>query len=319
MGDGIVDGVGAAAGKRVLELLGGLAKLLLEPGDTACHLVWTALELRCGGIEHACALLKIRDGALARYRFDAADIGARRRLGNDLEETDLCRVCSMGTTAELARERALLGADRNHADNVAVLLAEKRHGTGGLGLVDSHHTGHNGLSSEDLVVHEALDLRKLLGRQCLEVREVKAQVLGSNERSCLVHMVAKHVLKGSVEQVRRGVVAAQERAAMMVDRGVHDGAFRKLPLLDDRAVSIQAVVSLGVTNGKAHALGRQRARIAHLSAHLGIERGAIEHDLDLLANAGMSYALAVNDKRKHLSALKLFILVSSELSCGNGI
>mgnify|MGYP006925979435 FL=1 len=33
----------------------------------------------------------------------------------------------------------------------------------------------------------------------------------------------------------------------------------------------------------------------------------------------MSYALAVNDKRKHLGTLKLFILVSSELSCGNGI
>ena len=151
------------------------------------------------------------------------------------------------------------------------------------------------------------------------MREVKAQVLGSNERSCLVHMVAEHVLKGSVEQVRRGVVAAQERAAMMVDRGVHDGAFRKLSLLDDRAVRIQAVVSLGVTHGKAHALSRQRARIAHLPAHLGIERGSIEHDLDLLASAGMSYALAVNDKRKHLGTLKLFILVSSELGCGNGI
>ena len=151
-----------------------------------------------------------------------------------------------------------------------------------LGLVDSHHTGYNGLGSEDLVVHEALDLCKLLRRQRLEVREVKAQVLGSNERSCLVHMVAKHTLKGSVKQVRRGVVAAQERAAMMVDRGVHDGAFRKLSLLHDRTVRIQAVVSLGVTHGKAHALGRQRARIAHLSAHLGIERGAIEHDLDLL-------------------------------------
>ena len=68
----------------------------------------------------------------------------------------------MGTTAELARERVLLGADRNHADYIAVLLAEKRHGAGGLGLVDSHHTGHNGLGSEDLVVHEALDLCKLL-------------------------------------------------------------------------------------------------------------------------------------------------------------
>ena len=68
----------------------------------------------------------------------------------------------MGTTAELARERVLLGADRNHANNVAVLLAEKRHSAGGLGLVDSHHTGHNGLGSEDLVVHEAFNLGKLL-------------------------------------------------------------------------------------------------------------------------------------------------------------
>ena len=74
MGDGIVDSVGAAAGKRVLELLRGLTKLLLEPCDAFRHLVWTALELGCGGIEHACALLKIRDGALARYCFDATDI-----------------------------------------------------------------------------------------------------------------------------------------------------------------------------------------------------------------------------------------------------
>ena len=127
----------------------------------------------------------------------------------------------MRTTAELAGERLVLGAHGNDADDVAVFLAKEGDSTGGLGLVDAHDTGHDRLGSENLLVNQVLDSLELLGRQGLEVREVKAQVLGRHQRAGLGDMLAQYLLKRSVEQMRGGVVAAQETTALGVERGGH--------------------------------------------------------------------------------------------------
>ena len=96
----------------------------------------------------------------------------------------------MRTTAELAGERLILGAHGDDADDVSVLLAKQGDSAGGLGLIDAHDAGHDRLGSENLLVDQVLDSLELHGRQSLEVREVKAQVLGRHQRAGLGDMLA---------------------------------------------------------------------------------------------------------------------------------
>lgn len=123
------------------------------------------------------------------------------------------------------------------------------------------------------------------GGQGLEVREVKAQVLGRHQRTGLGDMLAQDLLKGGVEQVGGGVVAAQETTALGVERGGHGSTDGQRALGNVGDVSIQAVVVLGIGNGQRNALGGKLAGVTLLAAHLGVERGAVEHDLDVLRPA----------------------------------
>ena len=85
--------------------------------------------------------------------------------------------------------------------------------------------------------------------------EVKAQVLGRHQRAGLGDMLAQDLLKGGVEQVRGGVVAAQEATALGVERGGHGSADGQRALGNVGDVVIQAVVVLGVGNRQRNALG----------------------------------------------------------------
>ena len=219
----------------------------------------------------------------------------------------------MRTTAELARERLVLGTHGNDADDVTVLLAKEGDSTGGLGLIDAHNAGHDRLGCEDLLVDQVLDSFELLGGQGLEVREVKAQVLGRHQRTGLGDMLAQNVLKRGVEQVGSGVVAAQEATALGVERGDHGSANGQRALGDVGDVGIQAVVVLGIGNGQCNALGGKLASVALLAAHLGIERGTVEHDLDVLARGSGLDGLAVAHDGNNLGALDDIVVVAIEL------
>ena len=100
------------------------------------------------------------DRAGAGDRLDAAEVGADRRLGHDLHGTDVAERPHVGAAAQLDRVPAGL----EHADDVAVLVAEEGDGAevGGLGLgglVVAH-----GVVGEDLGVGEVLDLLDLRRR-----------------------------------------------------------------------------------------------------------------------------------------------------------
>jgi len=58
----------------------------------------------------------------------------------------------------------------------------------------------------------------LVGEPCM-VREVEAQPVGRDVRALLADVVAQHVAKCGVQQVRRGVVPSGRLAAIAVDRG----------------------------------------------------------------------------------------------------
>ena len=223
----------------------------------------------------------------------------------------------MCATAEFAGERLVLSAHGDDADDVAILLAKQGDSAGSLSLVDAHDTGHDRLGSEDLLVDQVLDSLELLRGQSLEVREVKAQVLGRHQRAGLGDVLAQDLLKGGVEQVRGGVVAAQEATALGVERGGNSGTDSQRALGNVRDVGIQAVVVLGVGNGQNNALGGKLAGIALLATHLGIERSAVENDLDVLAGGSGLDGLAVAHDGNNLGALDHIVVIAVELSRGD--
>ena len=157
---------------------------------------------------------------------------------------------------------------------------------------------------------------KLLGREGLEVREVKAQAAVVDERAGLVDVLAQDRLEGGVEQVRGGVVAADELAAVRVDRGAHGVAHVERALGDLGDVRVQAAVALGVADLELGGVAREGAGVAHLAAHLGVERGAVEHDLDLGAGLGRLDGGATRDDGDDLGALELVAVVALELRGG---
>ena len=311
--DGTGDRIGGATGERLLELAGSLAQLGLQVLHAGGDLVDATLERSGGGVNERQAVGHVIESALGGHSLNAADIRARGGLGNNLEQADLGGIGGMGATAELARERLVLGAYGDDADDVAVLLAKEGDSTGGLGLVDAHNAGHDRLGSEDLLVDQVLDSLELLGGQSLEVREVKAQVLGRHQRAGLRDVLAQDLLKGGVEQVRGGVVAAQEATALGVERGGNSGTDSQRAIGNVRDVGIQAVVVLGVGNGQNNALGGKLAGIALLTTHLGIERGAVEHNLDVLAGGSGLDGLAVAHDGDNLGALDHIVVIAVEL------
>ena len=149
------------------------------------------------------------------------------------------------------------------------------------------------------------------------MREVKAQVLGRHQRASLGDMLAQDLLKRGVEQVRGSVVAAQEATALGVERGGHGSTDGQCALGNVRDVSIQAIVVLGVGNSQRNALGGKLTGIALLATHLGVERGAVEHDLDVLTGGSRLDGLAVANDGDHLGALDDVVVIAVELGRGN--
>ena len=149
------------------------------------------------------------------------------------------------------------------------------------------------------------------------MREVKAQVLGRHQRTGLGDMLAQDLLKGGVEQVGGGVVAAQETTALGVERGGHGSTDGQRALGNVGDVSIQAVVVLGIGNGQRNALGGKLAGVTLLAAHLGVERGAVEHDLDVLAGGSGLDGLAVANDGDNLGTLDRIVVIAVEFGRGD--
>ena len=109
------------------------------------------------------------------------------------------------------------------------------------------------------------------------------------------------------------MVAAQEATALGVERGGNSGTDSQRAIGNVRDVGIQAVVVLGVGNGQNNALSGKLAGVALLAAHLGIERGAVEHDLDVLAGGSGIDGLAVAHDGDNLGALDHIVVIAVEL------
>ena len=179
----------------------------------------------------------------------------------------------MDTAAEFARR-----SEAHDAHGIAILLAEESDGAHLLSLVHRHVAV---LIAGQVLAYHAVDqpfhLAQLLVADLLEVGEVEAQRVGADEGALLLDVVAEHLLQGVVQQVGSSMVGSRGIALVDVHTG-HELSHRVFgQLLHD--VHRLAVLALGVDDVDGFLAIDEDTRVAHLSAHLAIERGVVEHQL----------------------------------------
>ena len=122
----------------------------------------------------------------------------------------------------------------------------------------------------------------LVRRDLLVVGEVEPQAVGLDQRAGLLDVAAEHLAQGMVQEVGGGVVAADRVAAGDVDaRPSPTGRGSSSPSMmrarcrrrfgSANVVSSTSAVPVSV---------RDRADVADLAAAHGVERRAVEEDLD---------------------------------------
>mmetsp|Transcript_42442 Transcript_42442/g.122745 ORF Transcript_42442/g.122745 Transcript_42442/m.122745 type:complete len:427 (-) Transcript_42442:879-2159(-) len=167
------------------------------------------------------------------------------------------------------------------------------------------------MSLLNLLVHDCLNLHKLVVLDWLVVREIKAQLALIHQRTLLVHLLTKHLPQRKVQDVRGSVVLGNQRPPHVVhfDRdGVSDLDRAALHAADvqDVAGVLLRVIALELS---ARARG-DRGRVEDLAALLSIARCPIEHNAHSLRGrvARVNELLAVidgHDLRRLLRAISL--------------
>ena len=114
-----------------------------------------------------------------------------------------------------------------------------------------HELGHHRLVLEQHRVGDVLDARELVVADRLRMAEVEAQAVRRDERALLRDVIAEHLAQRLVQEVRRRVVGADGRAAVVVD-----GKFERLAELQravlDGDVVHEEVAELLLGVGDAH-------------------------------------------------------------------
>ncbi len=124
---------------------------------------------------------------------------------------------------------------------------------------------------------------------------------GCTERAGLLGVLAEHLLHGRVEDVGGRVAARGRDAPRAVDDGLDGLALGDLAGDDPGAVDDQPLDRpLGVEHLETTGRGREHAAVADLPTTLGVERGAGQDDLDLVALLGVVVQPAGRDDRPEL-------------------
>ncbi len=131
-------------------------------------------------------------------------------------------------------------------------------------------------------------------------------------------MVPQHLPKGLVQQVGGGVGAHDGHAAFLVDLGPHGVAHLEHALRHPAVVHIfAALVLLHIGDLKASLVRENHAVVGHLSAHLGVEGGLVQHHNALHAGHQLLGQLVLHHQGHHLGVLDGGILVARKLRLGH--
>ena len=140
-----------------------------------------------------------------------------------------------------------------HADAIAVLVAEERERAGRDGVVVRHDPNVGVVVERGSVVHERLDLPELLGADGLVVRKIEPQPIRRHERALLLNVLAEHRAQRRVQQMRGRVIEHRRLAALGVDGRMQPVADREPPGLERADVAVRRAELLRVAHGEAHA------------------------------------------------------------------
>ncbi len=215
-----------------------------------------------------------------------------------MEVAGLAGAGQVGTAAELD---GIVGAgladgilaDEDHTDRIGIFFAEHGAHAGNLLRLLQGHGGHRHRAvGADLLVDQILDAADFRRGEGLVVREVEAGLLVIDQRTLLVHLVAQHLAHGPVHQVGDGVVAHDGQAALAV--GLEERILADLDQTGFDAAHMEHGIAqaLGVLDPEASGGGGGPTAVAHLSALLGVETGAVGDDG--AGVAGLQGALALD-------------------------
>ena len=181
----------------------------------------------------------------------------------------------MGTAAELGAPAARV----HNADNTAVLLAKQRHSAHLLGFLDRQILDGDRQSLVNLFIDAALNLSQLGGGHSAEMREVKVGNMVILIAAGLMHVLTQNLAQSLLQQMGSRVIAADSGAALLVNRGsdfvIHvNRAVQQLTGMDKvalRGLFDLCDLQLGIA-------ADQIAVVSNLTAHLGVERGVVQHN-----------------------------------------
>ncbi len=205
-------------------------------------------------------------------RLDPSQPGADARLRGDPEVADLSGRGHVRTAAQLPA----VPVDRHDAHRLGYVLLTEEHVRAKRLRIGQAHLGwrHRRVASH-LFVDSPFDLAKGFAGRGAGGREVEPEAVRAHPAPRLPGLLAEHVAQGTVQEVRRGVVARRSPARL----GIHLGADRlangqraiEAPDVHDRVAS-----PLGVLHLEPPVGADQRAAIAHLAAALRVEGAPVE-------------------------------------------
>ena len=210
--------------------------------------------------------------------------GARgdRLLADDLEQAHLANVVEMRAPAQFPGEFS----HPDDADDVRVLLAEEGHGAG-LPSPRRWACGSRtpAIAGHDQAVDGLLDLFEPFLADGVGVGEVEAEAIRLHLAAGLLGVLAQVAVEGVVQEVGRGMGAADGLPAVGVHGGRRLASSSTVPSVTRpmwRMKSWSLRVSSTVENETRAANG---ADVADLAAGLGVEGGPIEDQGDRRAGA----------------------------------
>ena len=214
----------------------------------------------------------------ARQGRDPPDAGRHALLADDLQQADLRRIVQVRAAAKLLAEIP----DGNHPHHVGILFAEEHHRPRLPGLGQRHRRRADRLALENFFIDLRLDPGQLLGADGRRIGEVEPQQVVVHFRALLQGVLAQVRAEGVVEQMGGRMGPADARPAPRIDPRGNRRAQFQAAFAEVAAVQDQRAVDLGIDDLEAEAVADDLAGVAHLSAHLAVERRLVEDDDDRL-------------------------------------
>ena len=205
----------------------------------------------------------------------------------------------MGAAAELHRHPGHID-DTHH---IGIFLAEHRHSTSRLGLIDRHLLHLEAVSLSDPTVDQGLDLSQLLRGDRTRAMEVEAESIEVHQRTGLTDAWIHHLLEGGLQQMGRRVI----RLGMTTTGAVHlsmDGVpQRQLTAFESAGMNKHVTRATHRLDRHDQISTAEDAAIPHLTATLPVEGRGVQHDLHRISGGGRRGRLAVHHQGLHAAGV----------------